>query len=140
MRTKEADGTGQLRVLVVDDGAITRAVASSFLAKLDVRPTTLDNGLDAIAATIRGAYDILLMDVQMPSVDGLQAARAIRATALERQPWIVAMTAGTRTSEREACFAAGVDDYVAKPVRLEDLRAALERFRAATLGATKATA
>lgn len=135
------DGAAQLRILLVDDGIITRTLVSSFLGRLGGRATmVVDNGLDAIAAVHRSPFDIVLMDVQMPGVDGLQATRTIRGSVLERQPWIVAMTAGTRTSERDTCFAAGADDYVPKPVRLEVLGASLARFREAMRGAEKATA
>jgi CheY-like chemotaxis protein len=86
------------------------------------------NGLEAIQAVERQSYDLILMDVQMPEMDGLEATKAIcsRWPAGER-PRIVAMTAGAMQGDREMCLAAGMDDYVSKPVRVDELVQALER-------------
>ena len=98
------------------------------LEKLGYRADVAANGLEAIEALERQPYDLLLSDVQMPEMDGLEATRQI----LERwpegeRPWIVAMTAEAMSGDRERCLAAGMNDYVAKPIRVEELVAAIKR-------------
>jgi CheY-like chemotaxis protein/HPt (histidine-containing phosphotransfer) domain-containing protein len=89
------------------------------------------DGREALEAVTRGVYDVVLMDVQMPDMDGLEATRRIRAgRTLDRQPHIIAMTANAMQGDREQCLAAGMDDYLSKPVYLQELRAALERAAA----------
>jgi len=91
------------------------------------------NGLEAIAALERAPYDVILMDVQMPELDGLEATRRIRAARSDAatgsvdatSPWIVAMTANALAGDRELCLAAGMNDYVSKPIRPAALAAAL---------------
>ena len=87
------------------------------------------NGLEAVAAVKRQAYDVILMDMQMPELDGLEATRRIRTLRLPhgQQPRIIAMTANAMQGDREACLAAGMDDYSPKPVQMADLQNALER-------------
>jgi CheY-like chemotaxis protein len=98
------------------------------LGLLGFRPETVSNGTEAIRRAVESRPDIILMDVQMPEMDGFQATTAIRkAFAPERGPHIIAMTANALTGDRERCLAAGMDDYISKPVRLEDLQAALLR-------------
>jgi CheY-like chemotaxis protein len=116
-----------LRVLLVDDNAINRTVASQMLQKLGLDPATAADGDEAIEAVLGGDFDIVLMDVQMPEIDGLEATRRIRRSLAGRQPRIVAMTANAIEGDREACLDAGMDDYLAKPVRLETLAATLRR-------------
>jgi CheY-like chemotaxis protein len=83
------------------------------------------NGVEAVESVSRLPYDLVLMDVQMPEMDGLEATRLIRAGAVPDQPRIVAMTANAMQGDREACLAAGMDDYLAKPIRSEELATAL---------------
>jgi CheY-like chemotaxis protein len=86
------------------------------------------NGVEAIAAVETGTYDVVLMDVQMPELDGLEATRRIRASRRATSgPHIVAMTANALEGDRETCLAAGMDDYVSKPIRPDVLSAALAR-------------
>jgi CheY-like chemotaxis protein len=85
------------------------------------------DGLQAIAAVEGATFDVVLMDIQMPELDGLEATRRIRARWSSDGPWIIAMTANAMAEDREACFAAGMDDYLSKPVRVEELVTALER-------------
>ncbi|MBM3872227.1 MAG: response regulator [Verrucomicrobia bacterium] len=120
-----------LRVLLVGDNAINRTVALQMLRRLGLDPATAADGQQAINATLRDTYDIVLMDVQMPGIDGLETTRRIRCSGLSRQPRIVAMTANAIEGDREACLDAGMDDYLAKPVRLDALAAALRRQVAA---------
>ena len=80
-----------------------------------------------IAAIDREAYDVILMDVQMPELDGLEATRRIRSAGGDHRPWIIAMTANAMEGDREACLAAGMDDYLSKPIRPDELQAAFDR-------------
>jgi CheY-like chemotaxis protein len=90
------------------------------------RADVVANGREALAALERQAYDVVLLDVQMPEMDGLEAARHIRDT-WGAAPHLIALTANALPSDRDACLAAGMDDHVAKPVKRPALRAALER-------------
>jgi len=86
------------------------------------------NGVEALAAVTRGPYDVILMDVQMPEVDGLEASRLLcRTYPREERPRIVAMTANAMLGDRESCLEAGMDDYLSKPIRVDELVALLER-------------
>jgi PAS domain S-box-containing protein len=119
-----------LRVLLAEDNAVNQQVALHLLEKLGHRADVAGNGLEAIAALERQTYDIVLMDVQMPELDGLDATRQICARwPAEARPRIIAMTANALPEDREACFAAGMDDYVAKPIRPDELAQALSRAR-----------
>jgi CheY-like chemotaxis protein len=98
------------------------------LAQLGYRVDAAMNGIEALAALERQAYDVVLMDVQMPEMDGLTAARKIHSRySPGKRPRIIAITANASNRDREACLAAGMDDYISKPVRPENLRAALTR-------------
>jgi PAS domain S-box-containing protein len=121
------------RVLLAEDNVVNQKVALIMLSKLGFRADVAANGHEAIAAVRRQPYDLILMDVQMPEMDGLEAARQIRAAQPDRQtgPWIIALTANAMQGDREQCLAAGMDDYVSKPVKNEELAAALDRARLA---------
>jgi signal transduction histidine kinase/DNA-binding response OmpR family regulator/HPt (histidine-containing phosphotransfer) domain-containing protein len=115
-----------LRVLLAEDNQVNQRVAQTMLGKLHHHVDTVANGLEAVQALYRAPYDVVLMDVQMPVLDGLEATRRIRTEIpADRQPAIIAMTASVLVEDRNACRAAGMDDYLAKPVRLPDLTAAL---------------
>jgi two-component system, sensor histidine kinase and response regulator len=117
-----------LRILLAEDNAVNAKVARLMIGRLGHRIDTVSNGREALDAVQRVQYDVVFMDVRMPEMDGLAATRAIRATGpVDRQPRIVAMTASALVDDREACRAAGMDDYLSKPVRLDDLQAALAR-------------
>ncbi|HKN64585.1 MAG TPA: GAF domain-containing protein [Gaiellaceae bacterium] len=124
-----------LRILLAEDNAMNQKVALRLLEQLGYRADVASNGREAIEALERHQYDVVLMDVQMPELDGLDATRQIRERwPDEGRPHIVAMTANALPEDREACFAAGMDDYVAKPIRTEELVAALKRAKPAANG------
>ncbi len=116
-----------LRILLAEDNAVNQKLALRLLAQLGYGAEVAEDGQQAIDAVADGDFDVVLMDVQMPEVDGLEATRRIRARWPDRTVRIVAMTANAMTGDREACLAAGMDDYISKPIRPAELRAALER-------------
>jgi len=119
-----------LRILLAEDNAMNQKVALRLLEQLGYRADVATNGREAIEALERRPYDVVLMDVQMPELDGLDATRRIcERWPEETRPHIVAMTANALPEDREACFAAGMNDYVAKPIRAEELVAALKRAK-----------
>ena len=117
-----------LRILVTEDNVVNQRLALRLLEKLGYRADVAANGLEALQAVDRQRYDLVLMDVQMPEMDGVEATRHIieRSTDGER-PWIVAMTAEVMRGDREGFLAAGMNDYVAKPIRPQELVAAITR-------------
>ncbi|MBC8010267.1 MAG: response regulator, partial [Burkholderiales bacterium] len=117
-------------ILLAEDNAVNQKVALHMLARLGYRADLAGNGLEVLAALERQPYDIILMDVQMPEMDGLEAARRIRSTTTNAPaPHIIALTANAMDGDRETCLAAGMNDYITKPMRAADLAAALERAR-----------
>jgi PAS domain S-box-containing protein len=117
-----------LRILVVEDNAVNQQLAMLLVKKLGHGADVASNGLEALEALERDLYDVVLMDVQMPEMDGLEATRRIYQRWPEgRRPHIIAATANALQEEREACLAAGMDDYLSKPIRMEELVAALSR-------------
>jgi CheY-like chemotaxis protein len=130
-----------LRVLVAEDNVVNQKVIVKMLARLGYRPDVVNNGLEAVEAVARQRYDVLLLDVQMPVMDGFEATRRItRARPAADRPRIVGMTALTMTGDRERCLEAGMEDYVSKPVRPEELQRALERSAPALAQAPAAAA
>ncbi|MCA1909642.1 MAG: response regulator, partial [Magnetospirillum sp.] len=118
-----------LRVLVAEDNSVNQQVAVGLLAKLGHRADVADNGAEALELVRHGDYDLILMDMQMPVVDGLAATRAIRELAGPKaQVAIIAMTANAMESDRQACLAAGMDDFLAKPIDRRRLAAILSRW------------
>ncbi len=115
-----------LHVLVAEDNAINQRVAARMLGRLGCIVDLCGNGLEAVTMANGFKYDLILMDVQMPELDGFEATVRIRAHA-SSQPKIVALTASAMQSDRDACLAAGMDDYLAKPIRLESLAELLDR-------------
>ena len=119
-----------LRVLVAEDNLINQKVVLKILERLGYRADVAANGLEVLQALRRQSYDVVLMDVQMPEMDGLEAARSVAAGwPAEKRPYMVAMTAYAMQGDREVCLAAGMDGYISKPVRVEELREALARAR-----------
>jgi len=116
-------------LLLAEDNAVNQKVALSMLRKLGYRADVAADGGEVLEALERQHYDVILMDVQMPEMDGLAATRVIvqRWPDPEDRPRIIALTANAMVGDREACLAAGMNDYVSKPIKIEDLAAALER-------------
>jgi signal transduction histidine kinase/HAMP domain-containing protein/ActR/RegA family two-component response regulator len=115
-----------LRILLVEDNTVNQKLALRLLSRMGYRADVAGNGIEAVEAVETRPYDIVLMDVQMPEMDGLEATRLIadRVDA-SRRPWIVAMTANAMDGDREQCIAAGMQGYISKPIRVEELVEAL---------------
>jgi CheY-like chemotaxis protein len=114
------------RILLAEDNVVNQKVAVKILARLGYTVDVAANGQEAVVAVQRQPYDVVLMDMHMPEMDGLEATRTIRETLPpERQPAIIAMTAAATLEERQACQVAGMDAFVSKPVQLEQLTIAL---------------
>ena len=122
--------SSSLRILLAEDNPMNQMVALRMLERLGHGADVASNGLEALDALERKAYDVVLMDIQMPELDGLDASRRIcERWPPEMRPRIVAMTANALPEDREACFAAGMDDYVAKPILADELAAALRKVK-----------
>ena len=123
-----------LRVLLAEDNVVNQKVAVRVLKRLGYDPDVVADGAEAVSAVRDRAaaghpYDVVFMDVQMPVLDGLEATRRIRSEPLgPSQPWMVALTANAMEGDRERCLAAGCDEYVSKPIRIEDLAAVIRRL------------
>jgi GAF domain-containing protein/DNA-binding response OmpR family regulator len=119
-----------LRILLAEDNVVNQKLALRILAQMGYRADLASNGIEAVESVQRQIYDVVLMDVQMPEMDGLEAARRITARWKPgARPRIVAMTANAMQGDREACLAAGMDDYVTKPIRVDQLVEALIQVR-----------
>jgi CheY-like chemotaxis protein len=119
-----------VRILVAEDHPVNRKLAQQQLKKLGYTADFAVDGREAIEAVQRERYDVVFMDCQMPEVDGFRATREIRAweASRGRHTPIIAMTASALEGDRDACLAAGMDDYLSKPVQLAAVQATIERF------------
>jgi CheY-like chemotaxis protein len=118
-----------LRILLAEDNTVNQKLAVHLLGRMGYRVDVANNGLEVLEALQRQAYDVVLMDIQMPEMDGLEATRIICETwpHPQQRPRIVAMTANVMKEDRETCLAAGMDDYIGKPMRVEELVEALSK-------------
>jgi PAS domain S-box-containing protein len=125
-----------VRVLVAEDDPVNRRVITRMLDRLGITPEVVHDGAQAVAACAQREYDVILMDVEMPVMDGLRAVRLVReATPVDEPgPWVVAVTASALPGDRERFLAAGMDDYLDKPITLAALTDVLERAVAVKLG------
>ena len=121
-------GLSGLRVVVAEDNVVNQRLIQLQLKKLGVVADIVSNGREALAALERKTYDVVLMDCQMPEMDGYEATRTVRRGGRHPRLRIIAMTANAMQGDRERCLEAGMDEYLSKPTRIEDLRLALERF------------
>jgi CheY-like chemotaxis protein len=133
MQPPPPSGGRSLHILLAEDNPVNQRVIQALVTRLEHRLTTVTNGREALEALDGQLFDLVLMDVQMPEMDGLTATRLLR----QRQgagPYVIALTARALDSDRQDCLEAGMDDYLCKPLRREDLLAALGRFAQARPG------
>ena len=123
-------------ILIAEDNDMNQHVIKHTLLKLGYQPDLVKNGQEAIEAASKKDYGIILMDMQMPDIDGLEATKVIRGTAI-KQPVIIALTANVMADDKEACFTAGMNDYICKPIKLEDLMNMLEKWHTISAGTEK---
>jgi CheY-like chemotaxis protein len=129
-REKAASLLAPAEVLVVDDNELNRRVAAAILEKSGWKPDVVENGREAVVAAVHKAYDFILMDVNMPEMNGVDATREIRRSLTgKKQPVIIATTAGVAAGDRERCLAAGMNDYISKPVTADKLRRVLHLWQ-----------
>jgi signal transduction histidine kinase/CheY-like chemotaxis protein/HPt (histidine-containing phosphotransfer) domain-containing protein len=119
----------QVRILLAEDIAINQNVALSLLKRLGYQADVVNNGLEALAALRHQPYDVVLMDVQMPKMDGLEVTRQIRQNGTATKPWIIAMTAYAMQGDRNQCLQAGMNAYISKPIQTATLAQALHQYQ-----------
>jgi signal transduction histidine kinase/CheY-like chemotaxis protein/ligand-binding sensor domain-containing protein len=123
-----------LKVLIAEDNLVNQKLAERVLSKLGYSPVIVQNGQDAVDAVRSGGFDLVFMDVQMPVLDGLEATKQIRALPGD-QPIIVAMTANAMQGDSDICIAAGMDDYISKPIKVEELVVLLRKVSTISVSA-----
>jgi CheY-like chemotaxis protein len=126
-----------LRLLLADDNAVNQKVASMLLLRLGYRADVAGNGVEVMRALQSKTYDLIFLDVQMPEMDGYETARRVTeqwAATPAARPRMIAMTGNAMQGDRERCLEAGMDDYISKPVRVDELRDMLERWGAPAVG------
>lgn len=122
--------TSALHMLIVDDNAVNRKFLQLMLSRLGYAADLVTNGREALENLKKQHYDVIFMDLQMPILDGLRTTRIIREKcAREDQPYIIAITAYADRYSYETCERAGMDDFIAKPASLDDIRNAMEAFK-----------
>jgi PAS domain S-box-containing protein len=135
-RVRPERGESSLRLLVAEDNVVNQRIAVLLLKRLGYRADVVADGREAVEAVLERPYDLVLMDVEMPELDGIEATRRIRAELPQaRQPRIVGVTAGAFVEDRERCLAAGMDDYLSKPIQADEFALMLERAEEAAADA-----
>ncbi|MSP37323.1 MAG: hybrid sensor histidine kinase/response regulator [Deltaproteobacteria bacterium] len=124
-----------LKILLAEDNVVNQKVAIKILDRMGYRPDVVANGKEAVAAVKRQHYDVVLMDVQMPEMDGLEATSVIRQRLGDQRPWIIALTANALQGDREKYLGVGMDDYLSKPIRVAELARVLAQAGQRTLAA-----
>jgi len=117
-----------LKILLAEDDAVTQTAMVKMLKKIGLSADVVGSGLEAIDAMQNRSYDVILMDVEMPKMNGLETTRVIRDRWPYRSIKIIAVTSCTQKGDRETCIQAGMDDYIPKPARREDIMAALDIY------------
>jgi len=128
-----------LRILIAEDNLVNQKIATKILASLGYKTSIANNGKEVMEIVSNEHFDVILMDVQMPEMDGLEATKMIR-TCLEIQPVIIALTANAMQGDKDACMQAGMDDYMSKPIELKELLNQLEKWYKAIKDRRKASA
>jgi PAS domain S-box-containing protein len=123
------ENRSDLVILLAEDNPVNQKVALSMLKRLNYKADLANNGLGVLSSLERKDYDLILMDIQMPEMDGLEATRCIREQRMKEQPYIIAMTAYALEGDREEFLKAGMNDYLSKPIRIDELKLALERYK-----------
>lgn len=130
MTNQDQSQVPPIKVLLVDDHPVNQKVASTMLRKLGYPYELAKNGEEAVAAAGSGEFHLILMDIQMPVMDGIEATRRIRADLpQEIQPIIVAVTANTTEGDRNACFDAGMNDFLSKPITKSAIEKSIEKWK-----------
>jgi len=129
-----------LRILLAEDNVVNQKVALKILDRMGYRADVASNGSEAVEAVERQTYDVVLMDVQMPEMDGVEATTRIRDQKGENRPWIIALTANALQGDKEKYLGIGMDDYLSKPIKLEELSGALSRCKPSAAAAVCLTA
>jgi CheY-like chemotaxis protein len=128
LKTVAKDRINSLRILLAEDNPVNQKVALSMLRRLGYKADVAANGLEVLEAMQRQHYDVVLMDVQMPEMDGYETTCCIRKQNSDgKQPWIIAMTAYAMEGDREKCISAGMNEYISKPIKIIELQEALDR-------------
>ena len=118
-----------LAILIVEDNKVNQMIILRFLGLMGYHADAAANGREAVAAVQERNYQLVYMDMQMPEMDGLEATREIRTRlAPERQPIIIALTANAMAGDRERCLAAGMNDFLTKPIKLQEIQESIKRF------------
>jgi two-component system sensor histidine kinase/response regulator len=125
---EELSATFPLQILVAEDNVINQQVIQFILQKMGYQPEIVENGKEAVEASANTGYDIIFMDLQMPEMDGLEATRLIRNSGQTDQPVIIALTANTMQGDEDECLRAGMNDYIGKPVKLDELLTKLRKW------------
>jgi CheY-like chemotaxis protein len=118
-----------LRILLAEDNVVNQKLTLRILRQMGYRADVAANGLETVESVARQTYDVILMDVQMPDMDGLEATQKIIARWFEERPRIIGLTANAMQGDREMCLAAGMDDYIVKPIQLNELVEALKKTK-----------